>query len=133
MTYQVLSGEKIEHDERTGAMRGDATGKCRPDLIGTHVQRRLGDHLEKGAAKYGERNWELGQPVSRYVASLYRHLLQWREGDEVEDHLAAAVFNLMGIIHVQEQIRLGLLPLDLDDYHRWTEAARAARREELIK
>ena len=127
--YQVLGGEEIEHNEDTGAMRGTDEGKTRPDLIGVHARRRLGEHLRKGAEKYGPRNWEKGQSISRYMASLHRHILQWEEGCESEDHLAAILFNVMGIIHVQEQIALGLLSSDLDDYHRWTEPEREKQRE----
>lgn len=105
------SGQRINFD--TGSVRDTNEGKPRYDLIGRHFLRRLADHLTKGAKKYGERNWEKGQPVSRSYESALRHLIQWRDGDTAEDHLAAVAFNVGSIIHVQEQVKLGLLPDNL--------------------
>lgn len=112
--YTVKStGEQQEFC--TGSRRGVSTGKPRYDLISIHGLKRLAEHLSKGAAIYGERNWELGQPVSRFYESALRHLFQWREGENTEDHLAAVLFNIMGIIHIQTEVELGNLPAELDD------------------
>jgi len=54
-------------------------------------------------------------PVSRCVASLYRHLMYYHQGHRNEDHLAAILFNAMAIIHYEEMIKRGMLPLDLLD------------------
>ena len=48
-------------------------------------------------------------PFSRYVDSAFRHLIKFMMGMEDEDHLAAAVWNLLCIIHHQE---LGQTELD---------------------
>ena len=94
------SGERQEWS--TGSRRDTQEGKPRFDLISVHGLRRLADHLAKGAEKYGERNWEKGQPISRFYASAFRHLIAWAEGEETEDHLAAVLFNIMAIIHMNE-------------------------------
>ena len=86
----------------TGSKRDTQEGKPRFDLISVYGLHRLADHLAKGAEKYGERNWERGQPVSRFYASAFRHLIAWAEGEETEDHLAAVLFNVMAIIHMNE-------------------------------
>lgn len=57
----------------------------------------------------GDRNWEKGMPFSRYVDSAKRHLDQFVMGMTDEDHLAAACWNLIAIMHHQE---LGQMELD---------------------
>lgn len=52
-------------------------------------------HFENGALKYGERNWEKGIPVSRYIDSAVRHLMKDCACEVDEDHEAAFVWNLM--------------------------------------
>lgn len=37
------------------------------------------------------------------------------EGEDSEDHLAAAFWNLQGLIHTEEMIKRGLLPKALND------------------
>lgn len=51
-------------------------------------------HFENGAKKYGERNWEKGIPVQRYVDSGIRHYLKWLRGDNDENHSAAFCWNM---------------------------------------
>ena len=60
-----------------------------------------------GAAKYAERNWEIGMPFSRCVASLKRHVMKYQQGKRDEDHLAAIMFNAMALIHYEEMIERG--------------------------
>jgi hypothetical protein len=71
--------------------------------------------MENGAVKYGDRNWELGQPLSTYIDSAERHIASFKEGMRDEDHLAAARWNLGCVIHTEEMIRRGLLPKELND------------------
>ena len=52
-------------------------------------------HFENGALKYGERNWEKGIPISRYIDSAMRHLMKDLAGGTDEDHAAAFVWNCM--------------------------------------
>lgn len=52
-------------------------------------------HMEEGAKKYGERNWEKGLPVSCFIDSAVRHYLKWRRGDEDERHDRAFCWNVM--------------------------------------
>jgi hypothetical protein len=94
------SGERQLFD--SGAVRDTASGKPRPDLISPFFVERLGRHLGLGAEKYAPWNWAKGIPNSRCFASLMRHLTQFAQGDESEDHLAAAACNLMFMIHNEE-------------------------------
>jgi hypothetical protein len=107
------SGERQQF--ATGAVRDTATEKPRPDLISPFAEERLGEWLRLGAKKYAERNWEMGMPISRCVASLMRHVMKFRQGLTDEDHLAAIMFNAMAIIHYQEMIKRGVLDKSLDD------------------
>ena len=52
-------------------------------------------HLEDGCNKYGDRNWELGIPLERYVDSGIRHLLKCRRGDDDERHDRAFIWNML--------------------------------------
>lgn len=116
MTFQVKdSGNRQEWG--TGSKRDTNEGKPRYDLISVHALTRLAEHMAKGAKKYGERNWELGQPTNRYYESALRHLYMYLT-DDSEDHLAAVLFNVMAIIHMQTEIEAGRLPEYLDDVYR---------------
>lgn len=99
----------------SGAVRDSDSGKPRIDLISPFAMERLGHWMRKGAEKYEERNWEKGMPVSRCIASLYRHLVAYHKGCNEEDHLAAVMFNAMAIIHYEEMISRGNMDPRFDD------------------
>ena len=105
------SGKREVFD--TGSRRDDRTGKGRYDLLCPRFIRRLAQHNENGAAKYGDRNWEKGQPQARMLDSAIRHLFNYLEGMEDEDHLAAAAWNIMAVISQEE--RIDDLPPELFD------------------
>lgn len=107
------SGERQGFE--TGAQRDTQTDKPRYDLVSPIALRRLAELLARGASKYGDRNWEKGIPLSRSYASLFRHMMQWAEGDVTEDHLAAVMCNAMFIMHTEEMIKQGKLPDELAD------------------
>jgi hypothetical protein len=94
----------------TGSVRDTREGKGRFELISPFALRRLAGVYERGAAKYASRNWEKGQPFSRFLDSALRHLNSFAMGWTDEDHLSQALWNVAAIIHFQELGRL-----DLDD------------------
>ena len=106
------SGERREFS--TGSVRDRSAGKGRFDLFPPLALIRLAKHYENGSAKYGDRNWEKGQPTNEMFNSGYRHATDYLAGMRDEDHLIAAVWNFLGIVEIQERIKLGLLPADLD-------------------
>lgn len=110
------SGERQEFG--TGSVRDTRDGKGRLDLLPPGVLLRLARHFEAGASKYGDRNWELGQPVSRYLDSGIRHLLWYWAGERDEDHLVSALWNLAALMDTEERIAAGELPEALDDHPR---------------
>ncbi|MDE6568194.1 MAG: DUF5664 domain-containing protein [Lachnospiraceae bacterium] len=91
------------------AVREPSTGKGRYDLITPFGIARLARWYELGAQKYADRNWEKGMPFSRYIDSAKRHIDKYIMGMSDEDHLAAAVWNILCIIHHEE---LGQTELD---------------------
>lgn len=107
------SGENEEFS--TGSVRDNPEGKGRFDLTAPYAMFRIARHYENGSDRYGDRNWELGQPLSRYLDSAERHLTKIKMGLEDEDHLSAACWNLMAIIETQKRIELGILPKELDN------------------
>lgn len=122
----VMSTGKEHQKFDSGSHRDSAAGKGRPDLLPVHALIRIAKvcdpevipihgiirlsvHYENGAVKYGDRNWELGQPFSRYFQSMFRHLQKWVGGAREEDHLAAVVWNACAIMDHEERIERDLL------------------------
>lgn len=95
--------ERETYAEGNGAQRERAIGKGRYDLLPVFAMRRLAGWYELGAQKYGDRNWEKGIPYSRCIDSAKRHLDKFIMGMRDEDHLVAAVWNLMAIMDYQER------------------------------
>lgn len=94
-------GERINYGEGA-AIREPSSGKGRYDLISPFALHRIAKRYEVGSRKYADRNWEKGMPFSRYIDSAERHLNMYKMGMNEEDHLAAACWNLMAIMHHQE-------------------------------
>lgn len=99
----------------TGSRRDSNVGKGRFDLISPVALRALALHNETGAAKYGDRNWEKGQPLMTYVDCAMRHLNKEVGGLTDENHAVAAFWNLMAYIHTLHEIKAGRLPASLDN------------------
>lgn len=59
--------------------------------------RGMADMLLEVAVHFedGERNWEKGIPIARYVDSALRHYLKWKRGDTDERHDRAFVWNIL--------------------------------------
>jgi hypothetical protein len=104
----------------TGSVRDSRAGKGRYDLITPLGLRRLAKHYENGSTKYGDRNWEKGQTLSRYLDSIIRHAYCYLEGKRDEDHLAAICWGALAMMHTEEAIERGLLPKELDDMPNFT-------------
>jgi len=102
VSRDVLPDSGKREDFDTGAVRDTQENKGRYDLITPIGMRRVAIHYERGAQKYDERNWEKGIPASRCFSSAKRHLDKWLMGMDDEDHLAAAVWNILAIMHFEE-------------------------------
>lgn len=114
------SGNRTEFP--SGAVRDMGEGKGRMDLLPWLALIRVSKHYENGAEKYGEHNWEIGIPSSSFLDSALRHLAKYADGWRDEDHLSAAAFNILGLIHNEEKKRADLLDVpgqtlaDIDEF-----------------
>lgn len=107
------SGKRQEFT--TGSRRDTRDGKGRFDLLPPRALARLARHFEGGAVKYGDRNWEKGQPLSRYFDSALRHLFKYIQGERDEDHLIAAGWNILCLAETEQRIAEDQLPKELND------------------
>lgn len=112
---KVQQSNKEEQKFNTGSKRDSREGKGRYDLISPIALKRLAVHYENGARRYQPRNWERGQPMSRYFDSAVRHLYTYLGGSRDEDHLAAVVWNVMAMIHTEELVSAKKYPAELND------------------
>ena len=97
-TYKPVCTIKDSGERRvfeTGAVRDCAEGKGRMDLIPWNAVLEVSKHCERGAAKYGEHNVDLGLPLHSFIDSGFRHLAKFAAGYVDEAHLTAAVWNLL--------------------------------------
>jgi len=111
---QIKSGYKSE-EFGTGSVRDSREGKGRFDLLPCRAIARIARHFAAGGKHYGDRNWEKGQPLSRYMDSALRHAFNHLEGRRDEDNLAAAAWNLLCLADTEARIAEGMLPAELDD------------------
>ena len=110
MSEILDSGERTEF--QTGAVRDMHEGKGDMASIPWEAILRLSRHYENGARKYKRWNYRLGINLSSYIDSACRHLAKYQCGCDDEDHLAAAAFNILGAMLVEEiQPELMDLPL----------------------
>lgn len=109
MEAKILdSGNRTQF--QTGAVRDMHQGKGRCDLLPPNALLRLARHFETGSLKYGDRNWELGIPCHSFADSGMRHLLKYMAGNTDEDHLIAAIWNLMCLAET-EVLRPGMMDI----------------------
>jgi hypothetical protein len=87
----------------TGAIRDNNEGKGRCDLLPASSLLRLSRHYEAGGKKYGDNNWQNGMPISVLMDSSVRHLLKYLDGWTDEDHLAAACWNILNAMWMEEK------------------------------
>tara|TARA_E500000318_G_C3564810_1_gene215186 strand:+ start:1210 stop:1548 length:339 start_codon:yes stop_codon:yes gene_type:complete len=86
----------------TGAQRDNADGKLRMSLVPHKALNKVMERYLQGAETYGENNWKKGMKHSVLYDSAMRHLMQDFQGDNSEDHLGAALWNIMGMIYNRE-------------------------------
>ncbi len=106
MGYETKdSGARQEYE--SGMRRDLQTGKARYDLLPEPMLTRWAELMMRGAEKYGERNWEVAnseEELVRFVASAFRHFVQWWRNDTDEDHASAVMFNISAAEMVKEKL-----------------------------
>jgi hypothetical protein len=105
------SGERQEYD--SGMVRDTQEGKPDFSLLLTDLPyeeqllTRWAALMERGAAKYGRRNWQNAdsqEELDRFIASAFRHFIQWASGETDEDHAAAVLFNINAAEYVKAKL-----------------------------
>ena len=95
----------------TGAVRDQDNDKEKyVECFSFTAWRRFAKYMKTQEKKYPPDNWRKGIPEKEYEQSLMRHLQKYfmnkYEGGQLEpdiDHLAAAYFNLQGIMFEQDK------------------------------
>lgn len=108
------SGERLNFE--SGMQRDIESDKPRFDLLialdDNYEQcllTRWANLLSKGAIKYSERNWEKASSIEefkRFKSSAFRHFIQAITGEDDEDHFAAVLFNLNGMIYLMNKLKI---------------------------
>lgn len=93
------SGERTTFS--TGAVRDMHSGKGRMDLLPWAAIIEVSKHCEAGALKYGTHNVDKGIPTSSLMDSAMRHAAKYLDGQEDEDHLLAAAWNLLWAVQMR--------------------------------
>ena len=89
---------------KSGSVRSKDADGHRFDLVSPFGLFRLAKVYAEGAEKYGDRNWELGQPFSDVLNHAERHLYMWKKGARSEDHLAKVAWGMFAIMHYEETL-----------------------------
>lgn len=118
-TGMTLKDSGARETWETGANRDISAGKGRFDLLPMWALERVAKLYEAGCIKYGDRNWEKGIPIARYIDSALRHLCKFVRGDNDEDHLVAAAWNILCAMDTEARIGKGKLPESLLDLPRY--------------
>lgn len=97
--------QKTDLEERvfsTGATRDNTDNKGDMVSIPWEAILRLSRLYQEGAIRYERWNFRKGIPVSSFIDSACRHLAKYQCGMDDEDHLAAAAFNVLGAMLMEE-------------------------------
>lgn len=92
---------------KSGAIRDKEDGKeDYTETISWTAFKRYAQYMTAKKSKYGSGNFKKGIPIDSYEKSLVRHVQKYLankyeggEDEKNEDHLAAIVFNVFGIMH----------------------------------
>lgn len=92
---------------KTGAVRDLESGKeDYTETISWTAFKRYAQYMTSKKSRYGSGNFKKGIPIDSYERSLIRHLQKYMankyengDSEKNEDHLAAMVFNIFGIMH----------------------------------
>jgi hypothetical protein len=112
---EIKDSGKREHFS-SGAVRDIRQKKGRFDLLPFYAMESLSRHFEKGALKYGDRNWEKGMPQSRFFDSAMRHLMKFGQGMKDEDHLLAALWNISCMVDQRQRFKLKKIDKRFNDF-----------------
>lgn len=95
--YLINNDNKIKEMEG-GLKKDNLEAKVRFDLIPYSILYRIAMQFTNGAKKYGENNWKKAKDMEQaniFMQAGDRHTLKWVDGQDDEDHAAAAITNII--------------------------------------
>lgn len=111
----LIFGKRIKLSEPrstspTGGLKDEKIQRF--DLIPPRMLQQLATLYGVGAAKYDDRNWELGIEFGKLFAALNRHLWKWWGGEEFDEemgvhHLINVIWNataLFELLHTHPEL-----------------------------
>ena len=104
----MLSGDKLETWDPEGKSKREIKEYSKGNFFGIYpvMLKRLALRCKYGELKYGDtRGWRYPRPTSTYLDSAMRHLVEYEVGSNSEDHLAAAIGNIMAMMFNEEEAR----------------------------
>jgi len=106
---EAVTGKETDwnYDPKAGGIKHDA-GKPRFDLIPVLPLFLLAAHFEKGARKYGDRQWEKGIEISRLLRAAFSHLLKYIAGEDNDaelgtNHIIVVMWYCCTIIEIAQR------------------------------
>lgn len=115
---KVAKVAKVKSDDKDQSAKADK-GKLKLSLVNTELVKAVAEVRMYGTQKYGDsENWRKVEP-KRYVDALYRHLLAYIEGSEVDEesglsHLSHMACNLSFLLDKEY-----LKEHENQESHRW--------------
>ena len=94
----------VRYENEFGGVRDTNEGKPDFTLIPYEALKRVAQHYTNGLKKYGRNNWHnlsTQADMDRFKESALRHLYQYLNGEDDEDHASAAIFNIMALVYFE--------------------------------
>jgi hypothetical protein len=113
LAFSLWNIQQVMSLEETGQIwypKPEGRSGIRYDMIYPNWLRRVSIHYQSGGEAHGFRNWERGMPVMWQWDSATRHLYNWMEKEDTEDHLAAHGWNVCGMMFGIEMVNRGNRP-----------------------
>jgi hypothetical protein len=114
MTRYHTADSGVRKEFESGMRRDTNDSKPRYDLCiplenpEPCMMQRWAELMQRGADKYGDRNWEKAdgpEEYARFRESAIRHFFQWYLGvEDGEDHAAGVFFNIQGTEYVKARM-----------------------------
>jgi len=86
----------------SGAVRSKDVDAFAFHLMSPIALKRYAKVCKEGSVKYAPMNWEKGLPIDDILNHAINHLLQYLMGDDSEDHLGHALWNVAAAVHSDE-------------------------------
>ncbi len=112
--------DKSESGKKNDGFDGKGVQKLRYDLVPVKALKAIARVFTFGSSKYGDNNWRITEPKTRYIAAAFRHIESFRDGEALDPesgihHLAHAACSLIFILAIDLENMFNPDPHGLDD------------------